>query len=71
MLNVIKLMKEHHHIHTEACGHMKLRHAGHYDYIVDGYLHHQHGNHCDLHGYLELAQKTPKEVKSYYENYSI
>jgi hypothetical protein len=25
-------------------------HGDHIDYLVDGHLHHQHGDHCDDHG---------------------
>jgi hypothetical protein len=30
-------------------------HGDHVDYLVNGRLHHQHGNHCDDHGPLEKA----------------
>lgn len=38
------------HIHGEGCGHEAVPHGDHIDYIVDGRLHHQHGDHCDDHG---------------------
>lgn len=34
----------------EECGHEKVPHGDHYDYLVDGRLHHKHGDHCDDHG---------------------
>jgi UDP-2,3-diacylglucosamine pyrophosphatase LpxH len=30
-------------------------HGDHVDYLVDGHLHHPHGNHCDNHGPITLA----------------
>jgi hypothetical protein len=30
-------------------------HGNHVDYLVNGHLHHHHGDHCDDHGKLELA----------------
>jgi hypothetical protein len=62
------LMKQHHHIHSNECGHKRLKHADHFDYIVDGYLHHQHGNHCDLHGFIEIETKEARVVKEEIEN---
>ena len=38
------------HTHNEDCGHPKITHGDHIDYIVEGHLHHVHGNHCDDHG---------------------
>ncbi|EDP59878.1 hypothetical protein AND4_00678 [Vibrio sp. AND4] len=32
-----------------------MKHGDHIDYIVDGRLHHQHGDHCDDHGPIELV----------------
>lgn len=37
------------------CGHPIVPHGDHHDYLVDGRLHHKHGDHCDDHGPLELA----------------
>jgi hypothetical protein len=30
-------------------------HGDHIDYLVDGHLHHPHGDHCDDHGPVETA----------------
>jgi hypothetical protein len=30
-------------------------HGDHTDYLVDGHLHHPHGDHCDDHGPLRPA----------------
>ncbi len=33
----------------------KIPHAGHFDYLVNGRLHHAHDGHCDDHGPIALA----------------
>lgn len=38
------------HKHNSECGHNKIFHNGHLDFIVGDKLHHPHGNHCDFHG---------------------
>jgi hypothetical protein len=38
------------HVHGPGCGHEAVPHGDHTDYLVDGHLHHPHGNHCDDHG---------------------
>jgi hypothetical protein len=43
------------HAHSASCGHDAVPHAEHVDYLVDGHLHHPHGEHCDAHGELQLA----------------
>ena len=43
------------HVHGPGCSHEAIKHGDHIDYIVDGRLHHQHGDHCDDHGPVELA----------------
>eukprot|EP00828_Plagiopyla_frontata_P026408 TRINITY_DN3455_c0_g1_i4.p1 TRINITY_DN3455_c0_g1~~TRINITY_DN3455_c0_g1_i4.p1 ORF type:complete len:419 (+),score=61.06 TRINITY_DN3455_c0_g1_i4:175-1431(+) len=42
------------HKHSENCGHIPIMHAGHIDYIVNGYLHFQHFDHCDNHGKIQV-----------------
>jgi hypothetical protein len=37
----------------EGCGHVLVPHGDHFDYLVNGRLHHKHGNHCDDHGPVE------------------
>jgi hypothetical protein len=32
------------------CGHEKVPHGDHFDYLVGGRLHHSHNGHCDDHG---------------------
>ena len=38
------------HVHGPNCGHEAVPHGGHLDYLVNGRLHHPHGDHCDDHG---------------------
>lgn len=38
------------HVHGDSCGHEKVPHGDHFDYLVNGHLHHPHENHCDDHG---------------------
>jgi hypothetical protein len=41
------------HVHSPDCGHPQVMHGDHVDYLVDGHLHHPHGDHCDDHGPLK------------------
>jgi hypothetical protein len=43
------------HAHSPDCGHEAVPHGGHRDYLVDGRLHHPHGDHCDDHGPVALV----------------
>jgi hypothetical protein len=43
------------HVHEPGCGHEPVPHGDHVDYLVEGRLHHPHGDHCDDHGVLALA----------------
>jgi hypothetical protein len=45
------------HIHGPDCGHERVPHRNHFDYLVDGQLHHPHGNHCDDHGPVTVRRK--------------
>jgi hypothetical protein len=42
------------HTHGAGCGHDAVPHGDHTDYLVDGHLHHAHGDHCDDHGALSV-----------------
>jgi hypothetical protein len=44
------------HIHGPDCGHEAVPHGDHTDYLVDGHLHHQHGQHCDDHGAVNVVK---------------
>lgn len=41
--------------HDVECEHPRVPHAGHTDFLVDGRLHHPHGEHCDDHGPVQLV----------------
>jgi hypothetical protein len=43
------------HVHGVGCNHVAIPHDGHIDYVVEGHIHRQHGEHCDDHGELRLA----------------
>jgi hypothetical protein len=45
------------HVHGPGCGHEAVPHGNHVDYLVDGHLHHPHGDHCDDHGPLEVVKQ--------------
>jgi hypothetical protein len=38
---------EHAHAHGAGCGHRAIQHESHTDYLHDGHLHHEHGDHVD------------------------
>jgi zinc transport system permease protein len=40
---------EHPHAHSRQCGHPKVEHGDHVDYVHDGHLHAAHGDHWDEH----------------------
>ena len=49
---------EHHdadHEHGPGCGHEAVKHGDHVDYVVEGHLHHPHGDHGDDHGPVDQA----------------
>ena len=48
------------HTHGPDCGHTAIKHDGHIDYLVDGKLHHPHGDHCDQH-VIEFDDAHPNE----------
>ena len=43
------------HVHGSNCGHQAVPHGDHVDYLVEGRLHHVHGDHCDDHGPLKTV----------------
>jgi hypothetical protein len=43
------------HVHGVGCGHEMVSHGDHFDYLVNGHLHHPHGSHCDHHGPIQIA----------------
>lgn len=46
MAHTIAEVDAHHH-HSLACGHTKLLHGDHVDYLENGHLHHPHEDHFD------------------------
>lgn len=44
------------HVHGPNCGHPQIPHGDHVDYLVEGRLHHKHGDHCDDHGPVNVVQ---------------
>lgn len=50
------------HKHGPDCGHEPIRHDDHVDYVVNGHLHHPHGDHCDDHGPVAMAT-APKPMR--------
>lgn len=44
-----KTHQNHEHKHQDNCGHTRIKHGDHYDYLHDGHLHHEHNGHYDEH----------------------
>ncbi|EGC34921.1 hypothetical protein DICPUDRAFT_34225 [Dictyostelium purpureum] len=44
--------------HSLDCGHEIVPHFDHYDFLVDGHLHHVHDGHCDNHGWVEVIKNN-------------
>jgi hypothetical protein len=44
----VKASAESGHTHGANCGHERIQHGDHSDYVVEGNVHHVHGDHCDL-----------------------
>jgi hypothetical protein len=42
------------HQHGPKCGHPRVPHGDHEDYLVTGHLHHPHEGHCDDHGKVHV-----------------
>ncbi len=55
----------HEHNHGDNCGHTKIKHGDHYDYLHDGHLHHNHQDHVDEH-FLEVSDMNPYECNEKY-----
>lgn len=39
----------------DGCGHEEVPHGDHTDFLVNGRLHHKHGDHCDDHGPVKVV----------------
>ncbi|MCL2534129.1 MAG: zinc transporter permease [Nocardiaceae bacterium] len=44
---------DHPHVHGENCGHEKIQHGDHVDYLHDGHRHAEHEGHYDEHGKVD------------------
>ena len=54
LIRQIQSKVEIYHQHSAMCGHVRVFHGDHVDYIVDGHLHFPHKTHCDDHGPIEV-----------------
>ncbi len=50
--------ESHSHVHGENCGHRRIQHGDHFDYLHDGHLHAAHENHYDE-CVLEVSDANP------------
>ena len=57
LINQLQKKVEPDHKHSPVCGHIQIKHGDHMDYIVNGYLHHPHENHCDFHGEIHMISE--------------
>lgn len=55
-----KTHKDHDHVHGENCGHTKIKHGDHYDFLHDGHMHHPHQDHVDEH-VLDVNETNPSD----------
>ena len=53
-----------HHRHGPACGHERVPHGNHFDYLVGSELHHPHDDHCDHHGDITVLSLTDIDTSS-------
>ncbi|APC97019.1 hypothetical protein [Francisella frigiditurris] len=58
----------HEHTHKDGCGHTKVKHNDHYDYLHNGCLHHEHNGHYDEHK-IDVSAKNPNECKPFKDEY--
>ena len=54
--------ENHDHDHKDGCGHAKIKHNDHYDYLHDGCLHNEHEGHYDEHS-IDVSKTNPDECK--------
>ena len=48
------------HKHNAHCGHEQVPHGNHVDYLVGDHLHHEHDDHCDDHGRVEILHRASR-----------
>ena len=58
IMSICETHQNHDHSHGENCGHKKVKHLDHYDFLHDGHLHHKHNDHFDEHT-LEINEQNP------------
>jgi len=58
--------KNHDHEHGENCGHKKIKHGDHYDYLHDGHMHHPHKDHVDEHK-LDVNAQNPADCNKSFD----
>jgi len=56
--------EKHDHVHADGCGHPRVRHGDHEDYLHDGHLHFVHGDHVDEHE-LEASAANPAACRKH------
>ena len=61
-----KTHKNHSHKHGENCGHTKIKHGDHYDFLHNGHMHHPHKDHVDEH-VLEVSSANPDECNKKFD----
>ena len=54
--------ENHQHLHSENCGHTRIRHGDHFDYLHDGCLHAEHESHYDE-CVVAVSVENPAECK--------
>lgn len=52
---------DHAHAHADDCGHTKVAHLDHSDFLHDGHMHNVHANHADEHVVAVSAQNPEGE----------
>lgn len=62
LIKKIQTKVEIYHVHSQLCGHPRIIHEDHIDYIVEGRLHHPHITHCDDHGPVKLVSEYFKYI---------
>jgi hypothetical protein len=55
------------HRHGPACGHERVAHGDHIDFLVGDALHHEHDGHCDYHGSLKVSCREDRIVNCWLE----
>ena len=57
---------KHAHDHSRSCGHKRVKHGDHWDYLHDGHLHYEHDGHYDEHR-LDINESNPEACNAKYE----